>query len=722
MKRARVTVNRSAPRAQASVRVQQTKANVADSLTNLVTGLGTDRDKSTYTAHSFIAQDPSQLEAAYRGDWVARKVVNIPARDATREWRAWQADVDQIELLEAEEKRLGLQQKTTLALTASRLYGGAAIMIGVKGADPNPNAPLDPDSIAEGGVTFLNVVLPRNINTGTLVQDVLSPYYGQPEDYQITSPRGQLVKVHPSRVVRFVGEPLLDPFTATGGQTGWGDSVLYALDAAIKHVGLTTEGIATLVHEAKIDVIKLPGFMERVSTEEYRSRVIQRMQLANLGKSVVNALLMDKDEEWERITTQFSGLPDILKIYLLIASGAADIPATRMLGQSAMGLNATGDGDVRNYYDGIRSFQKTVMTPAMSILDLVIMQSALGAVDAAIHYEWSSLWQMDEAQRSEIDLKKAQTFKIDVDAGIFEPDVLREARVNQLIECGTYPGIEAAVDEAERDGGDDLDETDPNVQEQFEKSVAEPEVVEPAKEALNGAQITSLLEIASVVQAGELPPESAKAILAISFPSLSSTEIGQIVDPIEIKEKQLVPLALASRAGGTSPASGDVPGNPAPVQGEEEIQDAQLATMYVRRDVLNAGEIIKWAKEQGFSDTVPASEMHVTIAFSRTPVDWMKMGEDMSFNPKGTIEIAPGGPRRVEPLGPESAVVLLFQANALTYRHQSMLYRGASWDYDDYQPHITIIYPGAGVTIPNLNEIEPYRGPIKLGPEIFEEI
>ena len=52
-----------------------------------------------------------------------------------------------------------------------------------------------------------------------------------------------------------------------------------------------------------------------------------------------------------------------------------------------------------------------------------------------------------------------------------------------------------------------------------------------------------------------------------------------------------------------------------------------------------------------------------------------------------------------------------------------MMYRGQddgiSWDHDDYTPHITITYDGGAL---DLMQIEPYTGPIELGPEIFEEI
>ena len=82
--------------------------------------------------------------------------------------------------------------------------------------------------------------------------------------------------------------------------------------------------------------------------------------------------------------------PDTLNTYLQIASGAADIPATRFLGQAPGGLNASGDADIRNYYDRLGGEQTTVLMPAMSVLDEVIIRSALGSRPPEIYYEWNS--------------------------------------------------------------------------------------------------------------------------------------------------------------------------------------------------------------------------------------------------------------------------------------------------------------------------------------------
>ena len=53
----------------------------------------------------------------------------------------------------------------------------------------------------------------------------------------------------------------------------------------------------------------------------------------------------------------------MVRTFLQVAAGAADIPVTRLLGQSPAGLSATGDSDTRNYYDMIAARQELDLRP-----------------------------------------------------------------------------------------------------------------------------------------------------------------------------------------------------------------------------------------------------------------------------------------------------------------------------------------------------------------------
>ena len=425
-----------------------------DSLINLMAGFGVPgRDKAA-TGTSFFQYIPLtqfELESAYRSNWMARKLIDIPAQDATRAWRIWQDDTNVIEKLEEEETRLDVQVVLKNALTMARLYGGAAIILGVKGG--KADQPLDYESVGKGDLEFIAAVSRWALGHGPIIKDVMDPLYGKPEyftrnmDVGTVDPMNSQFRIHPSRVIMLKGMHMPDPVMQ--GEI-WGDSVLQNVQDAVHAATLVTQSIATLVTESKFDIIKIPDLSQNIATAEYQNRLTARFVYANSVKSVINTLLLDKEEEWDRINANFTQLPDILQMYLLIVSGAADIPATRMLGQSPAGLQSTGESDVRNYYDRINSDQTNVLSPALAPLDDVLIRSALGKRDPSLYYIWTPLWQMPATEKATVAKLKADVTSSDAMAGLIDLEALRIGRQNQLIEDGTYPGLEQALEEQEQ--------------------------------------------------------------------------------------------------------------------------------------------------------------------------------------------------------------------------------------------------------------------------------
>ena len=61
------------------------RAAIGDSLLNVVTGIGTAKDPRTSTRYHLRLLEKNVLEHMYRGDWMARRLVDLPTHDATRE-------------------------------------------------------------------------------------------------------------------------------------------------------------------------------------------------------------------------------------------------------------------------------------------------------------------------------------------------------------------------------------------------------------------------------------------------------------------------------------------------------------------------------------------------------------------------------------------------------------------------------------------------------------
>ena len=132
-------------------------------------------------------------------------------------------------------------------------------------------------------------------------------------------------------------------------------------------------------------------------------------------------------------------------MFLEIVAGAADIPATRLLGASPKGMNATGHSDIRNYYDMVSSKQEIEDRPALAMLDEVLIRHATGSRPANVGYSFLPLWQMTEAETAAIRLQEAQTDDIYATLGITPPSALRVGIVGRLLASGQYPGLADAI-------------------------------------------------------------------------------------------------------------------------------------------------------------------------------------------------------------------------------------------------------------------------------------
>lgn len=578
-----------------------------DSLRSLTSGMGDPlHDKSATLFHQDRILTDSELSVVYRNSWIAGKIVDIPAIDSVRKGRDWQADKKSITLLEREEKRLGLWSKLLECKTKGRLLGGAVLVIGTAdGSDYSK--PFDFENVQKGGIAYLTVMTRRELTANTLETDVGSEWYSKPSSYLCTGLNNSFLQVHPSRVVVQYGAPHADPWTAHGVNYGWSDSVLQRVYDAMMNADSTSANVASLVFEANVDSFGIPDLMDQLSSEEYEQRLLNRLTLAKVGKSVTKSLVHDTNETYQRHSINFTGLPDVVKTALLVASGASYIPLTRFLGQSPSGLSSTGEGDMKNYHEWISSIQTLELEPSLFRLDEALIRSALGERPDEIFYNWTPLEQVSEKDQAEIGLKNAQAAEIITRTGLFDPEEMRDAVSNQLIENGFYPGLSDTMkDTPDFDlGGDD------------ETSVT---------------------------------------------------------------------------------------------------TDATPRTLYMRRDVINAKEIAEHYRTQGVTKVYEPESMHVTIVYSKTPVDWMKFGQPWD----ATLKISEGGPRLNEKFGAAGDVlVLLFASGELDWRHTQAKELGASYDFDEYQSHISITLNADGV---DLNTLTPWTGEIVLGPEIYEEV
>jgi phage-related protein (TIGR01555 family) len=407
---------------------------IQDTLTNVVANLGTTKDKRIYSEFTRKTFDRITLEDMYRQDWLAGKIVDIPVDDMTRKWRRIDApsvkpaDMKKIDTLE---KRLDVRAKFNEAKKWARVYGSAIIIMGVKGS-ADPAIPLDVEKVGIDDLQYLHVLDRTDVSIHSINQsDPVKPNFRQPDLYTIF--KG--TQVHHSRVIRFDGLTLPWHQQKTNGY--WGASILERVYQAVVNSQTVADSVASLIFEAKVDVVKVPNLFQQIATCAGEEALIKRFQTADFLKSFNNMLLLDKDEDHDTKQLAFSGLADLAIKYIQVSSAAADIPATRLLGQSAVGMNATGEGDLENYYDSISSKQEVEFGPQLNQLDNVLVRSAIGRMPDNWSFEFNPLWQLGETERADIDLKNSQRDQVYITQGVLTPSII----ANDLQENGVYKNI-----------------------------------------------------------------------------------------------------------------------------------------------------------------------------------------------------------------------------------------------------------------------------------------
>lgn len=428
-----------------------------DGFRNFVSNLATERDKASANTWFVQPRTSEQFEAMYRGGWIGRKIIDIPVDDMIREWRVWSADDDLVDAISEAENRFGVREKVASAKRWARLYGSSAIIIGMNSRLGKSEEPVDTEKVSQGDLEFLHVEIAPRIRIESWNTNLESPDFGRPllYSYQPYTQGGGAVtpaKIHASRVIQFSGAPL-PPLAHANGL--WGDSIFMALEQTLGVAGSITAVIASLLHEAKTDIIKIKDLASYLGSDTGTRKVTERFNLAAILKSVNNALVLDAEEDFQQKTFSFTGLSDIHIRIMQEVAGAADIPVTRLLGQSPAGLQSTGESDLRNYYDSIGAKQELELRPVLDRLDRLVLASAGITLNEDAKYRFTPLWRETPKDRADNALKKAQAAKTLVDAGLIDDVVLAKGVLNQMIEDGVFPGLDAAIEE---EGGEGIKE------------------------------------------------------------------------------------------------------------------------------------------------------------------------------------------------------------------------------------------------------------------------
>jgi hypothetical protein len=470
-----------------------------DGWTNVLTGLGlASRDKRMSSAPVPKLLQRQELEDLFRADDVARKVVARVPKEMFREGY----DVKVEDKPEAGQailqylRRLNADEAFRKAITLARLHGGAGVILGIEDGQ-EPSEPVNTKAIRS--IEWLAVLDRWQLIAHEIQQDLSKPDYGLPMRYQISANSDQnSTYVHASRVIRFDGIEL--PENSFVANNYWGDSVLSAMYNPLSNFNTAHDSAANVMADFAQAVFKLKNLSDLIASGD-DDLLMKRLQLLDATRSVVRALVIQDDEEFTRQTTNLTGLPEILKAISERLVAASDMPHTILLGEGSQG-NTSGRSEQEDFYNLISHEQQTYLKPKqMKLIEYITLAKDGVPVDMdKVTIKYWPLWSLDEQEAASTYKTQAEADAIYISNGVLDPDEVAKARF----------------------GGEDSEiQLNTNIREVTEfgsEPVSAGAIDAPIQEtALNGAQVTSLVEVITSVAAGALPRESGLAIIQAAF-------------------------------------------------------------------------------------------------------------------------------------------------------------------------------------------------------------
>lgn len=284
------------------------------------------------------------LSEAYAEIGIVQNIVNVPVDDGIRGGltvSTKQLSEDELTRLKSYMDEKGDFVTAGLAAKWTRLFGGGAV---VAFTDQDPRRPLDLSRIKPGEqVSFRAVDMWELFYSLLNVPDEFDDYTDL-EEYEYFDYYGE--PLHASRV--FLMKGIEAPSFIRPRLRGWGLSVIESLinpiNQYLKAASLTFE----VLDEFKVDVYRINNLKAAAGALNGMGELKRSIDLINWMKNFQNALVLDKEDEFDHKQVSFAGLAEAQAGIRSQLASDVRIPQTKLFGQSSAGFNS-GEDDIEVY-------------------------------------------------------------------------------------------------------------------------------------------------------------------------------------------------------------------------------------------------------------------------------------------------------------------------------------------------------------------------------------
>lgn len=336
-----------------SVEGEAVREEFNNSLLGLMQGIQTPQNQIAQQAtidlnlrRYMISNNRNLLSYLYVELGLVQTLIDQPIDDAYAtlpEVNTKELSLDDIKKLQ-EFMRAGWFDTFKQSLKWGRLFGGGAMFINVAGQ--KASKPFDYRKLRPGDKVEIYALDRWEIQL-VPSSNIMFPYQITDKNIPVRDEVYMYDRaVHKSRMKIFKGK--MAPSMLRPQLLGWGMSEIERLIRSMNCFLKNQDVIFELLDEAKIDVYKVEGFNNTISNDETMHKIENHIRLSNMLKNYLNAIVMDKNDEYTQKTIHLSGLADMGAQNQQNVASDLKMPLTKLFGMSSAGFNS-GEDDIENY-------------------------------------------------------------------------------------------------------------------------------------------------------------------------------------------------------------------------------------------------------------------------------------------------------------------------------------------------------------------------------------
>lgn len=380
-------------------------------------------------------------------NWLVDKACTMPAKDATRNGfeitvnDGTEVDPEVLEFMRKQDKKYGLMRNCVEFVRNGRIFGIRVALFEVESTDKDYYyKPFNPDGVKKGSYKGISQIDPYWI----------SPVLGEraasnPAARDFYEPTWWIINgeyVHRTHlVIMRNGElpDILKPSYIYGGMP-----VPQRIAERVYAAERTANEGPLLTMSKRLTVMKTDMSKVEANQEGFEAAMnVWTSFMNNFGVKIVGG-----DDEIQQFDTSLADVDAVIMTQYQLVAAAAGVPATKLMGTSPKGFNATGEFEEASYHEELESIQEHDLTPLIDRHHLLLIRSEVApkfsCAPFSVEINWKPVDSPTAGEVAEVNYKKAQADALLVSTGGISGEDVRSRLISD--KDSGYNGMEVEVD------------------------------------------------------------------------------------------------------------------------------------------------------------------------------------------------------------------------------------------------------------------------------------